>query len=420
MKDILTARQYEVILAIEKAFGNKSAAARELGLSRETVRDSFYQAQKRLSEARENGLGAAAPPPGWEPVKISTDAEGKVKAVKSIPTTLPVETVPESHLIKGVSTLFDGSGTVRAQWIKTRQEESEREQKALAALDAHMEQYRGVANPSAIPETTNSDWMVIHAWGDPHIGMLSWGKETGHDFNLEICRKDLQVAVDLLIDQTPAADTAMLCDVGDLTHVENAANRTPTGGNALDADSRIVKIFQVSCDLLRYSVDRMLTKHKNVVVAIVPGNHEPLMSRLHAQWLQAVYEREPRVSIIDNRPALMYYRFGTNLLGFNHGDGIKLDQLPGIMATERKQDWAETNFRMWLTGHIHHKKVMKQQEYPGCIVESFRTLAPPDYWHSWKGYRSQQGIEALMLHKTKGLKGRVYVSLDEIRDEQET
>jgi hypothetical protein len=84
------------------------------------------------------------------------------------------------------------------------------------------------------------------------------------------------------------------------------------------------------------------------------------------------------------------------------------------MAADRPEDWGATDYRVWFTGHIHHQT---RKEFPGCVIESFRTLAARDYWHAWKGYRSGQSLSCITLHKEYGeiTRSTVDIRLDNAR-----
>ena len=53
--------------------------------------------------------------------------------------------------------------------------------------------------------------------------------------------------------------------------------------------------------------------------------------------------------------------------------------------------WAETRYKEWHLGEIHHKREIKwlsTEEYKGVTVRYMRTLASPDAWSFSKGYVS--------------------------------
>lgn len=394
--------------------GSQRAAAAALGLSHDQVGKAVRRVRARALKA-----AGASELPGMYVSQVSTDAAGAVRAVRHrIEQADPEAHPPPGHVVSGVSVLTDGAGRELARWTKTRQEQRDAWDAFTAAAREHAAEYRGLVPPAPAPTQVDDDLLVVYAIGDAHCGMLAWAEEAGRDFDLSIWRAQLQRAIDLLVQQTPAAARATVLNVGDWFHVQSADFRTPSGGNRLDGDSRLPKIARTGFDTMRWIVDRALQRHRALSVRNVRGNHDPDLSVVFNEWLASAYEREERVSVPSNTAYRHYERFGRCLLGFTHGDGGPIAELPGLMATEAPQDWAATEHgvRCWLTGHIHHKRQLKRQDYPGVWVESFRTMAPSDAWHASKGYRSEQGIEALVFHRRHGLKGRAYVSLHEVAD----
>jgi hypothetical protein len=316
--------------------------------------------------------------------------------------------VPDGHLIDKVSTLLDGQGKVRAQWISAPKNEQTRWDEFWAACAKSAETYKGLADPVPAPTASNEELLTLYPLGDPHIGMLAWRRETGKDFDLQIAERDLLQVIDMLVDRAPNSKYGVLANVGDFFHADNATQLTPTSGNKLDCDGRSTKITEVGFTLFRRLVDLLLQKHGIVKIVNVPGNHDPQMARMLNFWVKAVYEREPRVVVIDNASPIMYMRHGKVLLGYAHGEDLKPDFMPGVMATDRPADWGETVYRMWITGHIHHQV---RKEFPGCIVESFRTLATADAWHHRMGYRSGQSLCCITFDANYGEISRSTVDL---------
>jgi len=75
-------------------------------------------------------------------------------------------------------------------------------------------------------------------------------------------------------------------------------------------------------------------------------------------------------------------------------------ELPLIMATSKPEDWGASKHRYLWMGHIHHKSAIK--EYGNVIVESFRSPAARDAWHSGSGYTSGRSMTAITIHKQYG------------------
>lgn len=319
-----------------------------------------------------------------------------------------VAKVPEGFTIKKVSTAVDGQGKVRYQWTQADQAAQDRWEAFWKACESASAKYKGAADPIAMPRDVLDRLLVAYPLGDPHVGMLAWLPETGGNFDLRICERDLIRVVEMLVDRAPAGKRALLVNLGDFYHSENDAQLTPGGGNKLDVDGRRAKVIELGLRIMRRLVDLLLQKHAEVTVHNMPGNHDPSLATMIAMWLRAVYEREPRVTIADANNPYQYVRFGKNLLGIAHGDGAKMEALPEIMATDRPEDWGATLYRLWLTGHVHHRRVFDGR---GCSMESFRTLAPRDAWHNHRGYRSRQSLSCITFDEEFGEIARSTVDL---------
>ena len=323
-------------------------------------------------------------------------------------------TVPDGFNVKGVSTLYRDDGTVAAQWVKSRADDEARARMQEAIVAALREDVKGLAKPvKAVRGPKLSDSLSAYMIGDAHFGAYAWAEETGgEDFDTAIASKDLRDAIDLLVQGAPDSETGYLVDVGDYLHADNRSNATPASGNLLDVDTRYQRVIRMAMDAMRYCVGRMLEKHKRVKVFITPGNHNPDSAGWMAMVMEAYYSREKRVEVETSPSKFFYQRFGRNLIGITHGDKIKLAELPSIMAHDRAEDWGQTEHRFWWTGHIHHTK---HQEYRGCTVEAFNTLAAGDAWHAASGYRAARQMQRIDIHRDHGIYSRGIASVGMLR-----
>lgn len=388
-------------------------AAGELGVTTDALTNLF----RREGQTASGYLNCVMIPDGHRVKGNSTLIDPTGKAIKSWVKTEressdppAFEPVPPDWAVQKVSTQLDGQGQVRSQWVQALPKEQERWEAFWAACKAESEAYRGQVGPTPIPTstTTEENLLTAYPWGDPHFGLMSWTRETNQNFDLKIAKEDMLKVSGMLIDRAPPSRVGVLVNVGDLTHIDNDKQLTPQGGNKLDADGRWVKILETVFSVMREVIMRLLVKHETVIIVNVPGNHDPQTSRVVNLWLKAVFEREPRVTILDNANPIMYLRHGKVFFGFCHGDQFKTDQLPLLMAAERPDDWGETLHRMWITGHIHHQV---RKEHPGCVVESFRTLAPADAWHHGKGYLAGRSLCAITFDAEHGEISRSTVDL---------
>jgi acyl-CoA synthetase (AMP-forming)/AMP-acid ligase II len=245
--------------------------------------------------------------------------------------------------------------------------------------------------------------MTVYPIGDHHHGMRSWGQETGADYDIKISIKLLTSAAGHLIDQAPASETAMIVNVGDWFHVDNLANVTSRNGNTLDVDTRYAAMIRTGTMLMRSLIERALFKHKKVIVVCAIGNHDDVGSIWLQTALAMFYEKNPRVQVVTKPGKYHYHKHGKVLLGITHGDTGKPEKLQGVMAADVPELWGTTQFRHWLTGHVHTRRVL---EFPGVMWETFRTLAPPDAWASAAAYRSGRDMTSIVFDKDSGEIGR--------------
>jgi hypothetical protein len=363
-----TPRQLEILEAVEK-YGTQRAAAEALGIAHGTVGDVMSALKKRAARA------------GYSP-----EHDNK-------------RPVPDGFRLKGTSTLYDAEGNLKLQWVKSTIDHERADEIARQAVEALSRSVEGMAPITPAPLRVMSDLLAVYPFGDPHVGLYVWAKECGDAFDLEIGRKLTLGAVDRLVATAPSAETAILLLLGDVYHQNDQTNQTPAHRHQLDVDSRYVKVLQVGIETYRHAILRALEKHKRVIVKAVPGNHDPQAIWALIFTLAAYFSNEPRVEVDIGPAKHWYFRFGKVLIGSTHGDTTKHEKLGGVMACDRAKDWGETKHRVWLTGHVHSKRVT---ELPGVVCESFRTLAAQDSYAAGHGYRAGRDMCCIVYHSEHG------------------
>jgi len=320
---------------------------------------------------------------------------------------------PDGYIVKGRSTLYGPDGEVKAEWVKTT---ADRERLLQIAMEAVREAAKALPKLKPRPKkdkTYNDNLMTVIPWGDPHFGMYAWGEESGEDFDTDIAKRDLCAAVDYLVSQAPPSKKLVICNLGDFFHADNHAGMTPGHGNILDVDTRLQRVIRIGVSAVRQCIQTALDNHETVHFVPVPGNHDPVLGVAMGVLLANVYEDEPRV-IVHDAPTLRFYiRHGKTLLGFVHGDRGKDAALPGIMATEKPEDWGLSRHRYFFRGHHHHDS---RVEYNGCIVEQVRTLAANDAYATGGGFLSGRDMKMIVFHKDYGEVSRTTCSIDMLRD----
>ena len=307
--------------------------------------------------------------------------------------------VPEPFIVRGVSTLYGDDGDIKAQWVKTQRSDDDRLQAVADAIADAMESYKGVYRPRKAPKSDSTDLLACYVMGDPHIGCYAHAEEAGENFDVSIAREDLLNATSRLVQVAPKTERALVLNLGDFFHADNTSERTNRSGAKLDVDSRWHRVLQTGCMLMVDLITLALSKHPVVEVINCIGNHDDHSSVMLSSFLGAYFHGEPRVVIHPTVNKFHYVQHGKTLIAATHGDSIKLASLGELMATDRPQEWADSEHRYWYTGHIHHTT---KQELRGCVVESFRTLAARDAWHANSGYRSGRDMFCIVHSKEFG------------------
>jgi hypothetical protein len=321
--------------------------------------------------------------------------------------------VPEGFLVKGVSTYYDKDGKPTGQWVKSaidieRQRELMRE--AIAGFIEDVGQIRAPAAPLDF-QTDVIPWIQI---GDAHLGMLAHANEVGENFDLKIAEQELCAAIGILIDELPSCERLVINDLGDATHYENFEGETQASKHRLDCDTRFPKMIKVYSRVMRFIVDKALSKAQHVDVIVNQGNHSRTNDIWMAELLRVAYGHTGRVHVLNNDSVFIAYRMGNTLVMTHHSDKCRPAQLAHVMTNDYRKDYGETEFHYIDIGHVHHGMVMK--EHPGIFVESFNHLAALDKWAHDAGYRNRKSITVVLRSKQYGEQGRRVLTIKEIRD----
>lgn len=381
LKFCVTDRQRQIINALIEGSGSGTFAANKCGLARGTI-----------TNVRKTIVDRAARQ-GYSPAHDMT------------------RTVPDGFTVKGVSTYYDKDGKPSAQWVKSAVDQERQLEMFREAVEAMADDLPRI-KPKPADKTYNDKLMSVIPFGDPHFGMYAWAEEVGNDFNLDIAKHDLCAAVQYLVSQSPKSKRCVIINLGDFFHADNLEGKTAKHGNVLDMDTRLPKVIRIGVSAMRQCIETALTRHEVVEVINAIGNHDEVLSMALSIMLSNVYENEPRVVIHDAPTRRHYIRHGRVLIGVTHGDKTKDTSLPGIMATERAEDWGQSKHRYFYRGHHHHDT---RQEYNGCMVEQFRTLAPGDAYAVGGGWLSGRDMKLIVHHSDYGEVARTTCSIDMLR-----
>ncbi len=376
LRQYCTPRQLEVLTALE-THGSERKAADALG-----VDNSLISQVKRAVLKKAASFGYA-------------------------PDFDMVHPTPPGFHVKGASTLYDmQTGEARLQWLKTNADAHSQEEMMREAVDALCSEIKP-AKPVKAPKASFDHLMSIYPVGDHHIGMLSWDEETSGSYDTSIAETLLISAMEYLVDAAPPSSTALILLMGDFLHYDSFESITPQSKHQLDADSRYPRLVRAAMRTVRTAISTALHKHALVRVIVEGGNHDPSSMVFLREALRCLYEQDPRVEIDPSPKLFHYYQFGSTLIGTHHGDKVKMDKLPLLMATDAPKEWGETKHRYIFTGHVHNDQV---KDFNGARVESIRILPPADAWAYNMGYRTGRDMKRIEVHREFGEVARQLVT----------
>ena len=373
-----TPRHLEILEAV-KAHGSHTKAAESIGCARQTV-DGVVMRLERNAAAQ-----------GVSPHRDL------------------VHQTAAGFQAKRVSTAYKEDGSVALQWVIQEPEKVSLKERLDLMIEGVKEDLDGFKDPVPEPVHVDQDYLAMYMIGDHHFGMLadSESKVDDDDWDIKIATEILIDATDRLANRVGNAKTGVLLNVGDFFHADSSFNTT-TKGTPVDVDTRIGKTFKLAGRLFNILIDKMLQTHAKVVVVNVRGNHDYDMACHLSSCLELLYNKEPRVEIVQNYSKFISYQWHNNLFVFHHGDRIKHEQILQTVIKNLDCEWAESKNRYCHLGHIHHHTA---REVGSMHFEHWGSLTATDQWHSDSGYGAERSMTAVVYHKDSGEDSRVKIKV---------
>jgi len=359
------------------------------GRTQATVAESMGVARRTI-ERRLKAIRDVAAVRGWSPEHNMT------------------QVVPEGYVVKGTSTLYDGDGQPKLQWVKSNialETQLEAMGHAIEALKESVPRDTLDINKADI--SRHSDLCNLHVLTDYHIGMLSWGEETGEDW-------DIKKAEDLIvrwfknaIERAPDASVGVLGQIGDMTHSDGILPLTPASKNVLDTDSRFPLVVRTVIRIMNRVITMMRQKYDHVHVINVAGNHDESGAIWLREMLCTFYEDSDDVTV-DPSPDLFYcYEWGNTSLFFHHGHKKKLTNVDDVFVNKFREVFGRTKYSYAHLGHFHHQA---SKETNLMLVEQHRTMAAHDAYATTSGYCSGRSAVVVTYSKQYGEVGRLTIT----------
>lgn len=265
--------------------------------------------------------------------------------------------------------------------------------------------------PPPIPATkreTPADLLATFTVADLHMGLLTCEEEVGEDWDTKKAKRVFTDTFGRLVSITPDAGTALLAQLGDLTHSDDQRNVTPHSGHQLDVDSRFFVILRRAVAVMKWAIETLRQKYGHVVYCGRRGNHDLTAHHAVTLALSEYYSGCDDVTIVQDASDFYVHEFGANMLLLHHGDRARPDRLVHFAAAEYPEIWGRTKYRLALSGHVHHAE---SKEIGGMRFESVGTITPRDAYAYTHGYSAGRSLVSIVHHVTDGEVSRARVNV---------
>ena len=273
-------------------------------------------------------------------------------------------------------------------------------------IDNHSPHY-----PPAQKRKTHANNLLVINPADIHIGKYANELETGSGYDVETACMRVLEGLEGLLAKAEGFDIEriLFCIGNDVLHVDNVYNTT-TKGTHQDTDGKWWEHFEVALALYVKCIE-ILREIAPVDIVHSMSNHD-YQSGFHlAHALKSWFRKDKDLSFDISVAHRKYYKYGTNLIGIEHGDGAKMDKLPLLMAQEKPEMWSDTKYRYWYLHHLHHKvkhKWLDAKDFIGVTVEYMRSPSGTDSWHNRKGFTgTPKAVEGFIHEKNSGQVARL-------------
>lgn len=238
---------------------------------------------------------------------------------------------------------------------------------------------------------------------DVHIGKLC--ESSRHKYNSQIALQRAREGIEGIMGMASGFDYGQILLVigNDILHTEDG--RHTTGGTPQDTDGSWFTNYNAALELY-ISTIRWLKEFAPVHVKHNRSNHDSIGGYCLAVTLMKMFESDPDITFDVSKDYRVYYKWGTNLIGFGHLDHVKDAEVPMLMANEASKLWSDTVHRTFYGHHLHQKKATSWksgQDYKGMELRKLRSPSDADDWHEKMGFvGGKLAVEGFVHHPTAG------------------
>lgn len=270
------------------------------------------------------------------------------------------------------------------------------------AFAEHIATYKTPTFPSYIHRDSNN--LLTISISDWHHGKQVWGEEIsggGENWDIHESRDMFEkyIAYAMYKVRNTTIDTVLIEAHGDVLNVDNVNNTTLSGTQQAE-DSRFIKTQWYMENMLVDAIATLRTIANNVILLIVPGNHDATRILMLGRYVEAFFRNDHGVSVMCDPAPRKRVVWGRTLLGYSHEEKGNVVQ---SMFTLWPVDCARCQDLIMNTGHLHTRKEMETILYyeQKVLIRQHPAMVPRDAWSDSQGYSHVR--EGLIRVFDKGL-----------------
>lgn len=294
--------------------------------------------------------------------------------------------------------VWDGKEQVKV-WLKRKTAEPFSEEEFLNKIsDVVQNHLKNIPHPVKDTEpqfrTEQKEYLFIPVIFDAHVD----SPKSRADY-IGVLRQLMKLGTD-----SGYRPSRILYIIGnDFGHIDNE-KYTTTGGTLVGSTRTYLDSVDERCSLLLKAADFLRNSTPALDIIGIPGNHDRFSTYWLSRVLDAYYRKDLNANVYNGQSPRKYYRYGRTLFGLTHGNEENAYDMASLMAVEAPLDWAASENRIWLTGHLHQQRRtynMLTERY-GVIQRIFPSLVEPDDWHILKGYIGMDVAAQLLIYDLDG------------------
>tara|TARA_B110000908_G_scaffold168381_1_gene223181 strand:+ start:1840 stop:2970 length:1131 start_codon:yes stop_codon:yes gene_type:complete len=236
---------------------------------------------------------------------------------------------------------------------------------------------------------------------------IHYGKVTGE--GPEKLEDDYMQVLHDLISKTAGLNVErILLPIGNDGMNSEGLRKSTTAGTPQDDYMGWRESFRGYWQLMEKAIT-YLSQFAPIDVIIVQGNHDYERMFYVGDLLEARFFNNPNITVDNSLEERKYYQYGTNMILHFHGDKVKGDKIPLLMATEQPIMWSETTFREAHLGHFHKEML---NEFMGTKVRFIPSICGSDEWHKNKAYVGTKRVGQVHIwSKDRGYEGNLQTNI---------